>query len=134
MTKRTQKKHGKRLGDPELTVLKALWARGAATVGEVREAFLPDKPLAYTTVATMLRRMEDKGLVGHREENRAYHYHALVSERDLSQNLVGDLLHKLFDGNVTWMMSHLLTSGDVSAKELDDLETLIKERRKEQNQ
>ena len=69
----------KRLGDLQLRILKLLWERGEASVSDVHEALDAKKPLAYTTVATMLRKMEDRGLVSHRAEGRR---HDLIGQRE----------------------------------------------------
>ncbi|HZD03998.1 MAG TPA: BlaI/MecI/CopY family transcriptional regulator, partial [Longimicrobiales bacterium] len=67
----------------ELDVMAVLWEHGSATVAEVQERLRDD--LAYTTVLTILRTLEEKGRVGHREEGRAYRYHPLV-EKDTAQD------------------------------------------------
>ena len=66
--------------DRELDVMAVLWDRGDATVAEVQERLSDD--LAYTTVLTVLRTLEEKGHVGHREEGRAYRYHPLVERAE----------------------------------------------------
>ena len=68
-----------RLGDLQLRIMKALWGRREASVAEVLEALGPGAGLAYTTVATMLRKMEARGLVEHRGEGRRFLYRAAVT-------------------------------------------------------
>lgn len=65
-----------RVGDLQLRILQVLWSKPDATVADVNAALKPDRDLAYTTVATMLRKMEARGLVAHREEGRSFLYHA----------------------------------------------------------
>ena len=68
------------------------------------------KDLAYTTVATMLRKMEEKGLVTHKTEDRSCIYQAAVKEDSVSKSMAGELLDELFEGNLAGMLSHLLTA------------------------
>lgn len=119
-----------RLGDLQLKIMKILWQRPEATVGDVLAALDPDTDLAYTTIATMLRKMEAKGLVKHREEGRAFMYAAVVPEQAVTQNMADNLLDKLFAGSLTEMVSHLLTTREVSKEELAQLERLIAERKR----
>lgn len=119
-----------RLGDLQLKIMKILWQRPEAAVSDVLAALDPDTDLAYTTIATMLRKMEAKGLVKHREEGRAFMYAAVVPEQAVTQNMADNLLDKLFAGSLTEMVSHLLTTREVSKEELAQLERLIAERKR----
>ena len=65
-----------RLGDLQLKIMKLLWERREATVAEVHQALARERELAYTTIATMLRKMEARNLVAHREEGRSFVYRA----------------------------------------------------------
>jgi predicted transcriptional regulator len=118
-----------RLGNLQLAILKILWDAGEAAVTEVHQA-LSDSELAYTTVATMLRKMEAKGLVKHREEGRRFIYQAAVTEESITHSMADDMLERVFEGKLTDMVSHLLEHHEVSAAELDALEKLIAQRRK----
>jgi len=122
----------KRLGDLQLRIMKVIWEQGSVTVNDVQKALLPEKELAYTTVATMLRKMEAKGLIRHDVQDRTFIYQALVKEASISKSLAGDLLDKLFEGSLTGMVSHLLTAREVSGEELEELEQLIQTKKKEQ--
>lgn len=119
-----------RLGDLQLRILKVLWARGEATVTDIREALPGGADLAYTTVATMLRKLEARGLVQHRVEGRAFRYRATVAEDQVSRGAVAHLLDRLFGGSLEALVSHLLTSREVSRDELTRLEQLIAERKR----
>lgn len=121
----------RRLGDLQLRIMKILWEHGSASAGDVRKTLAPEKDLAYTTVATMLRKMEDKGLVTHTTQDRTYIYTPTVKEDSVSKSLAGELLDKLFEGNLAGMVSHLLTAKDVSREELEELEVLIQTKKKE---
>src|SRR5438132_973563 len=103
-----------RLGNLQLQIMKALWEGGPAGVADVHLALGPDCGLAYTTVATMLRKMEARGLVRHRAEGRRFVYRAAVAPDAVSRSMAGDLLERLFEGRLADLLSHLLTSREVS--------------------
>ena len=119
-----------RLGDLQLKIMQVLWARAEATVGEVHEALAKEKAFAYTTVATMLRKMESRGLVGHRSEGRSFVYRPLVADRDVTRSMANDLVDRLFHGSLTAAVNHLLTTREISREELTRLEQLIAEKRR----
>jgi predicted transcriptional regulator len=121
-----------RLGDLQLEIMKVLWDRGAASVAVVHEALAAERGLAYTTVATMLRKMEARGLVRHRMDGRSFIYRAAVPAEAVSRGMAGHLLDRLFEGSLADMVRHLLTTREVSAEELSKLQRLIAERKKAQ--
>jgi BlaI family transcriptional regulator, penicillinase repressor len=88
------------------------------------QSILPVKPrLAYSTVATMLSRMEKRGLVRHREEGRTYYYHPAISEG----NVVGEIVNRVFHGQPSELVSHLLETSQVDQAELERIKQLIRE-------
>jgi BlaI family transcriptional regulator, penicillinase repressor len=113
-----------RLGNLQLRIMQVLWNAGEATVAEVQEQ-LEGERLAYTTVATMLRKMEDRELIGHREEGRRFIYMPAVSADDVTRHMADDLVERLFSGSLADAMSHLLEHRDVSRDELAKLQALI---------
>ncbi len=119
-----------RLGDLQLRIMKVLWQRGEAAVAHVHDAVTPSKKLAYTTVATMLRKMEARGLVSHRAEGRSFIYRAAVAEEAVSRGMADHLLERLFEGSLADMVHHLLTTREISREELLRLEKLIAQRRR----
>lgn len=114
------------LGDLQLAILRTLWDRGDTAVADVH-ATLSDRGLALTTIATMLRKMEEKGLVAHRENGRQFLYHAKVDPDLVQKNLVGDLVSRLFDGDPLALVNHLLRAGEIELSELDDLRQQVAE-------
>ena len=118
-----------RLGDLQLQILKVLWERGEGTVSEVMEG-LSGSELAYTTVATMLRKMENRGLVTHRSKGRSFAYRPAVKAGDVSHRMANHLVDRLFEGSLFDAVNHLLTSREVSTDELTKIERLIAEKRK----
>jgi BlaI family transcriptional regulator, penicillinase repressor len=118
-----------RLGDLQLGIMKILWARGEATVADVHKSLADGRELAYTTVATMLRKMETRGLVDHRQEARSFVYRALVAEHAVSRGMADHLLDRLFEGSLADMVRHLLSTREVSREELSKIEQLVAERK-----
>jgi BlaI family transcriptional regulator, penicillinase repressor len=112
-----------KLSGRQLAIMKVLWERGESTVADV-QSILPVKPrLAYSTVATMLSRMEKRGLVRHREEGRTYYYHPAISEG----NVVGEIVNRVFHGQPSELVSHLLETSQVDQAELERIKQLIRE-------
>ncbi len=124
------KKKTIRLGDLQLRIMKVLWDSGAATVSQVLESLPQDRDLAYTTIATMLRKMEARGLLSHRVEGRSFIYRPKVAEEEVSRSMADHLVDRLFEGSLTQAVSHLLSTREVSREELAQLERLIAERKK----
>jgi BlaI family transcriptional regulator, penicillinase repressor len=118
-----------RLGDLQLQIMKVLWELGPASVAEVQDK-LEGQPLAYTTVATMLRKMEVRQLVRHRQEGRRFLYEAMVDSEKVTRSMATDLVDRLFAGSLADAMSHLLENRDVSRRELVRLEQLIEDRKR----
>ena len=118
------------LGTLQLAIMQVLWERGEATVADVREALRERRPLAHTTIGTMLAKMEHSGLVRHRTEGRANVYRPLVQREMIRRTMLADLASRLFAGDLTEMVSHLLETRDVSPDELARLKALIRDREK----
>ncbi len=119
-----------RLGDLQLKIMKVLWDRQEATVSEVHEALADEHDLAYTTVATMLRKMEARGLAKHRVEGRSFVYRPAVASGAVTRGMSDHLLDRLFEGSLSDLVNHLLTTREVSREELSKIEKLITERKK----
>lgn len=116
--------------DRELEALKVLWERGRATVRELADAMNAgtksgDAELAYTTVLSLLQVMEQKGLVTHERDGKAYVYLPRVERQSTFRRLAGGFLEKVFDGAVDEYLVHALESKRLSEKELDQLEAML---------
>jgi BlaI family transcriptional regulator, penicillinase repressor len=95
-----------------------LWERREATASDVHEALRAERGLAPTTIATMLRKMEDKGVVAHRAEGRQFVYRPTVSEDQVRRSMVGELVERLFAGDPKALVAHLLDENEIDADEL----------------
>ena len=120
------------LGDLQLAIMRVLWNHGQATVAEVHEALEPERGLALTTIATMLTKMEKKGVVDHHAEGRRFIYRPLVSESQVRRSMVADLTSQLFRGDVTALVNHLLSEHEIEDRELTQLRELIAARAQEE--
>ena len=112
----------------ELDILKALWAIGSGSVRVVHDRVSLEHDLAYNTVQSLLRIMEDKGLVSHEVRGRTFVYSPTYS-RD---RVASRLLNRVFDGALDQVVLSLLAAGNPSDRELDKLEQLIATARKRQ--
>ena len=114
-----------RLADLQLAIMRVLWERGEAAASEVHEALWGERGLAPTTIATMLAKMERKGVVTHRRDGRRFLYRAAVTEDEVRRSMVGELTERLFQGDAAALMSHLLAEHDLDAGELARIKDLI---------
>ena len=119
-----------RLGDLQLKIMQVLWQRGEGTVSDVFAVVGKERELAYTTISTMLRKMEARGLVAHRTEGRTFIYRAALEEHAVTSNMSEHLIDRFFEGSLADLVTHLLDTREVSRAELAKIEKLIAERRK----
>jgi len=110
----------------EMEILKILWEHGPASVREVRERMCPGGELAFNTVQTLLRIMDDKGLVAHRAEGRTFVYTPTYSRERATTRF----LDRVFDGAIDQLVLSLLKARDAGPDELRRLERLIADARK----
>jgi len=115
--------------DRELDVMSVLWEVGPATVAEVRERIADD--LAYTTVLTMLRTLEQKGYVSHTEDGRAHRYKPLVKREVAGRTALRRLVDKVFDGSPELLLTQLVSDKNLSDEELRRLRKLLADRLRE---
>lgn len=117
--------------DRELDVMTVLWQHGPSTAGEVREQLATrDVDLAYNTVLSVLRTLEEKGHVGHVVEGKAHRYRPLVSRARAGQRAVARMLDTVFGGSAELLLTHLVRDRRVDAPELKRLRKLLDDRLK----
>lgn len=104
------------LGDRELDVMGVLWEIGSGTVAEVRAQLPAD--LAYTTVLTILRNLEEKGFVTHEPEGRAYRYVPSVAQQSARRTALARLIDTLFHGSPEQLLAHMVADQTLSADDL----------------
>lgn len=110
----------------ELQVLKVLWQDGEATVREVWKVLsASDTELAYTTALSLMQVMEQKGLVKHRADGKAYVYSPLVKQQSVFRQMASRFLKRVFDGAVDEYLVHALAGQRPSDEELDRMEQML---------
>ena len=110
----------------ELRLMEILWRNGSATVADVHGA-LPDGDMAYASVSTMMRVLEQKGHVRHDTDGRVFVYHPLVGPDVARRRAVTDVLSRYFGGSAAQMTANLLEGGDVSRSDLSEMKRLLAE-------
>jgi predicted transcriptional regulator len=115
------------LTDAELRLMEVLWDKGEATVAEVADALPRELDLAYNTVLTTLRILEEKGFVGHTKANagRAFVYRALVDREQASRTAVRQLVSRFFRNSPELLVLNLLEDEELSRKELRRIRALL---------
>ena len=107
----------------ELDVMMILWKRGSATVTEVRESLRDD--LAYTTVLTVLRTLEEKGYATHRDEGRAHRYRATVDQQEAGTTALKRMLNTVFGGSPELLLTNLVNDQKLSPSDIEHLRKVL---------
>jgi predicted transcriptional regulator len=115
------------LSELQLAVMRVVWARGETTIADVVSNLERKRGLAHTTVATLLLRLEKRGLLSKRREGRAYLYSALVSETEVKRSMVSDLIASLFQGDSKELLAHLVRSDEVTPADLTKIKARLRE-------
>lgn len=109
------------LSEPQLALMRVLWKKPDATVSEVVEAMRQSRALAHTTIATMLMRLEKRGLVSASKDGRQLIYRANLSESEVQKSMVSELLSSVFLGNAKALLSHLLKEEEIKPEDLEQI-------------
>jgi len=123
------RKKSQDLTEAELRLMDVIWRKGSATVAEVGEALPKPLGLAYNTVLTTMRILEDKGYVRHTKSNegRAFLYHPVVGQEEASRNAVRRLLSRFFRNSPEELVLNLLEHEELSEQELTRIRKRISE-------
>ena len=113
------------LTDLQTDVLRLLWDQGELTVGQIWEQLYPARKLAQTTIATIVARLQRRGILARRTLDKQYVYRALITEADVQHSMVSELTERLFDGDVTALVSHLLSASDMTPGDLARVRKMI---------
>ena len=116
------------LGDLQYAMMRVIWDKGEASVSDVLSALLDERGLAPTTIATMLVKMEKKGIVCHRTEGRKFIYEPTITASQVRESMIGLVTERLFGGDVTALVSHLLSTDEIDPGELERLKDQIARR------
>jgi len=118
--------------DQELEILKVVWQRGQATVREVFNDLAKQRKIAYTTVLTMMGILENKGHLKKKAGDKAYVYTPTKPQDQVTGGMVKEFVNRVFDGASKPLLVHLVENSEISQDELDEIETLLRDRRKKQ--
>jgi BlaI family transcriptional regulator, penicillinase repressor len=113
------------LSDLQTDVMRVLWQRGEASTADVAEALSVPRGLAHTTVATLLSRLEKRGVVESRKDGRQLLYRHKVGEDVVRRAMVAGLIDNLFSGDANALVAHLVSEKEVAVGDLDRLQKLL---------
>jgi BlaI family transcriptional regulator, penicillinase repressor len=116
-----------RLGRLEMQIMNVVWEKGKATVHEVKEALGKGRKPAYSTILTMMRKIEAKGYLEHDVDDRTYVYRPTISQDAARKSILGDIMDRLFAGSPTLLLNSLVEQNQIDEKELSKLKKLINE-------
>ena len=119
-----------RLGRLETQIMNVVWRRGSATVHDVKAALGRGKKPAYSTVLTMMRKLEGKGYLEHEVEARKFVYRTTIDRQDVRRSVLGELVERLFDGSPSLLVTSLLQQDSLSDGEMSEIKRLIRMREK----
>ncbi len=114
-----------RLGRVQLQIMEVLWRRGRATARQITDELSRNKPIAHSTVQTLLRKLEAKGAVTHDVEERTFIFRPLYQQTEVTASATRDLLTRVFHGSVYGLVAHLLQNEAISPEERQRLRELI---------
>ena len=113
------------LSDLQLDVLRVIWRDDEATVAKVHQELLPKRGLATTTIATVLTRLEKRGVLSHRREGRQFVYRSSITHEEAQRNMVAELTDRVFNGDAAELVAHLINEKKITNGELDHLRQLL---------
>jgi predicted transcriptional regulator len=111
----------------ELEIMKIVWQRREATVRDVYETLRERRRIAYTTIMTTMRVLEDKGHLKKREVDRAYVYRPARPESAVVRAMVREFVERVFDGSARPLLVHLIKDRRLTTQELEDVARLVEE-------
>jgi predicted transcriptional regulator len=115
------------LTEAELRLMKMLWARGESAVSDLVAAIPSDEALAYNSILTTLRILEQKGYVRHRQEGRAFVYAPTVAEREASRSEIRHVLSRFFSNSREELLLSLLGDEEISPEEIQRMKDAIRD-------
>ena len=119
------------LGELQKPIMEIVWGMGEATARQVQEQLSQKRPLAYTSVLSIMQRLEKAGWLRHRTDQRTYVYQPAFSRDQESHRSLRHFIERVFHGNSQLVIQHLIEQGDLSEEDLLALQKLINRKRKE---
>ncbi|MGA8278861.1 MAG: BlaI/MecI/CopY family transcriptional regulator [Rhodanobacteraceae bacterium] len=106
------------LSELQIALMRVLWQRGETSTADVAIELAEQRGLKHTTIATLLTRLEKRGVVARRRDGRQFFYRALVAEADVRRSMVAGLLDTLFAGDAEELVAHLVQESEIAAGDL----------------
>jgi BlaI family penicillinase repressor len=106
------------LSQLQIALMRVLWRRGETSTADVAAELAQDRGLKHTTIATVLTRLEKRGVVAQRRDGRQLYYRALVDEADVRRSMVADLIGALFAGDAQELVAHLVQESEIAPGDL----------------
>jgi BlaI family penicillinase repressor len=118
-----------RFGRMQHRIMQILWEKKTASARDITDVMNKEEEVAHSTVQTLLRKLEVKGAVGHKVEERTFLFFPLVEERKALRSATRELVDRVFGGSFAGLMAHLLENEKIPKGELDQIKKLIEERK-----
>lgn len=128
-----QNKQTKILTETELELMNILWRLGGGTVNDVSDQLPKDRKLAYTSVSTILRILEQKQILGVRKQGRGHTYYPKIAKAEYERTSVNHLVAKVFEGEVSTLVKRLVETKGLSQEELTSIKEIFEERLKNES-
>jgi predicted transcriptional regulator len=106
------------LSELQIALMRVLWLNGETSTADVASIMAKDRGLAHTTVATLLTRLEKRGVVAQRRDGRQLFYRAIVDESEVRRSMVADLIDSLFAGDANELVAHLVKESEIAPDDL----------------
>lgn len=115
-----------KLGNMQLKIMRFLWEKGSASAREITDELNKEKFTAHSTVQTLLRKLEQKGAIDHKTDDRTFIFYPLVKSEQLTQNALKDFLDRMFSGSPSVLVSYLINNEYISSDDVEDISKKIK--------
>lgn len=119
-----------RFGQVQFQIMQVIWEFGRVNARDITDSLNKFKPIAHSTVQTLLRKLEQKGAVAHDIEERTFIFYPLVKKEKVTQFGVRDIMDRMFAGSPSALVSNLIKNEKFTRQELDDIKKLISEKEK----
>ena len=113
------------LTELQIAILRLLWENGELTAAQIWEQLYAERKLAQTTVATIVARLQRRRILARRSKDKQFVYRALVTEADVRHSMVSELTERLFAGDVTALVSHLISARDMTPGDLARVKKIL---------
>ena len=121
-----------RMGTVQLRIMRVIWQEDEVTAKKITEILSAQKPIAHSTVQTLLRKLEEKGAIVHEQKERTFVYRAAVAESAVTRSAAQEFLDRVFSGSVSGLVAHLLENEEVDPEELALLRRMVDSKAQEE--